>query len=81
MASLLDKVSDAVRKGTVGQEVRRSARWFQDKIKGMKGDLRNKFSSTNAAKFYRDENQWSEFNTLAPKPFFYPTNPLGRIGL
>jgi len=52
--SFLSKVSDAVRGGTVGKEVKRSAKWFQDKIKGLKGDLRNRFSSTNAAKFYRE---------------------------
>ena len=54
MASLLDRVSDAVRKGTVGAEVKRSAKWFQDKIKGLKGSLRNQWSSTNAPKFYRE---------------------------
>ena len=54
MASLLDKVQDAVRTGTVGAEVKRSARWFQDKIKGLEGTLRNQFSSTNAPKFYRE---------------------------
>ena len=54
MASLLDKVQDAVRKGTVGAEVKRSAKWFQDKIKGLKGSLRNQWSSTNAPKFYRE---------------------------
>ena len=54
MASLLDKVSDAIRKGTVGQEVKRSARWFQDKIKGLQGTLRNQWSQTNAPKFYRE---------------------------
>jgi len=54
MASLLDKVQDAVRKGTVGAEVKRSARWFQDKIKGLKGSLRNQWSRTNAPKFYRE---------------------------
>ena len=54
MASLLDRVSDAIRKGTVGQEVKRSARWFQDKIKGLKGTLRNQWSQTNAPKFYRE---------------------------
>ena len=32
MASLLDKVSDAIRTGTVGAEVKRSAQWFRDKI-------------------------------------------------
>jgi len=54
MASLLDKVSDAIRTGTVGAEVKRSARWFQDKIKGLKGTLRNQWSQTNAPKFYRE---------------------------
>ena len=54
MASLLDRVSDAIRKGTVGQEVKRSARWFQTKIKGLQGTLRNQWSSTNAPKFYRE---------------------------
>ena len=52
--SFLDKVTDAIRTGRIGKEIKRSARWFQDKIKGLKGDLRNKFSSTNAAKFYRE---------------------------
>ena len=52
--SLLDKVSDAIRTGTVGKEVKRSARWFHDKIRGLKGEVRNRFSRTNAAKFYRD---------------------------
>ena len=37
MASLLDKVTDAVRSGTVGKEVKRSAQWFLDKITGLKG--------------------------------------------
>ena len=54
MASLLNKVSDAVRKGTVGQEVRRSAKWFQTKIKGLEGTLRNQWTQTNAPKFYRE---------------------------
>ena len=54
---LLDRVSDAVRTGKIGQEVRRSARWFHDKVRGLKGELRNKFSSTNAAKFYRESEK------------------------
>jgi len=54
MASLLDKVSDAIRTGTVGQEVRRSAKWFQTKIKGLEGSLRNQWTQTNAPKFYRE---------------------------
>ena len=55
--SFLSKVSDAVRSGTVGKEVKRSAQWFQDKIKGLKGEVRNRFSSTNAAKFYRESEK------------------------
>jgi len=62
MASLLDKVQDAVRTGTVGKEVKRSAQWFQDKIKGLKGTLRNQWSSTNAPKFYREAE-----NKVSPK--------------
>jgi len=55
--SFLSKVSDAVRSGTVGKEVKRSAKWFQDKIKGLKGTVKNRFSSTNAAKFYRESEK------------------------
>jgi len=55
--SFLSKVSDAVRSGTVKKEVKRSAQWFQDKIKGLKGEVRNRFSSTNAAKFYRESEK------------------------
>ena len=55
--SFLSKVSDAVRGGTVGKEVQRSAKWFQDKIKGLKGEVKNRFSSTNAAKFYRESEK------------------------
>ena len=58
--SFLSKVSDAVRGGTVGQEVKRSAKWFQDKIKGLKGEVKNRFSSTNAAKFYRESEKISD---------------------
>ena len=54
MADLLDKLTDTIRSGKIGQETRRSAQWFRDKIRGLKGELRNKFSSTNAAKFYRE---------------------------
>ena len=55
--SFLSKVSDTVRSGTVGKEVKRSAQWFQDKIKGLKGEVKNRFSSTNAAKFYRESEK------------------------
>ena len=52
--SFLSKVSDAVRGGTVGKEVKRSAKWFREKITGLEGELRNRFSATNAARFYRE---------------------------
>ena len=55
--SFLSKVSDAVRGGTVGKEIKRSTKWFHDKIKGLKGEVRNRFSSTNAAKFYRESEK------------------------
>jgi hypothetical protein len=55
--SFLSKVSDAVRSGTVGKEVKRSTKWFHDKIKGLKGEVKNRFSSTNAAKFYRESEK------------------------
>ena len=54
---LLDRVSDAVRSGKIGQEIKRSARWFHDKVRGSKGELRNRSSSTNAAKFYRESEK------------------------
>ena len=52
--SFLSKVSDAVSSGTVEKEVKRSAVWFKEKIKGLKGELRNRFSKTNARTFYRE---------------------------
>ena len=55
--SFLSRVSDAVRSGTVGKEVKRSTKWFHDKIKGLKGEVRNRFSATNAAKFYRESEK------------------------
>ena len=30
----LSKVSETIRSGKIGQEVRRSARWFHDKVRG-----------------------------------------------
>ena len=44
---LLTKISGAIRGGTVGKEATRSARWFREKITGLKGELRNQFSKTN----------------------------------
>ena len=80
--SLLSKVSDAVRSGTVGKEVKRSAKWFQDKIKGLKGEVKNRFSSTNAAKFYRESEKISDvvFQKRASLGdlFCYYYNPLHR---
>ena len=40
-----------------------SAKWFQDKIKGLKGGLRNKFSTTNPDKFYRESDNKINPNT------------------
>lgn len=53
MASLLDKLTDAVRSGEVKKKVERSAGWFKDKLKGLKGELRNRISRTNPSEFYR----------------------------
>jgi len=63
-SSLLSKVSDAIRGGTVGQEVKRSARWFREKITGLKGELRNQFSKTNSRSFYREAEIKLNPNTL-----------------
>ena len=54
MASLFDKVSDAIRTGTVGAETKKSAKWFLMKTKGLEGSLRNRWTQTNAPKFYRE---------------------------
>ena len=84
--SFLSKVSDAIKTGTVGQEVRRSAQWFQDKINGLKGGLRNQFSSTNAAKFYREAETKVNPNLLKRRAelgdlFCYYYNPKYRATL
>ena len=70
MASLLDKVQNAVRTGTVGAEVKRSARWFQDKIKGLEGTLKNQWSRTNAPKFYREAENKMDRRVLGMKGNF-----------
>ena len=54
MASLLDTLTKAVSSGEVKDRAKRSAKWFQDKLKGLKGEARNRFSSTNPDKFYRE---------------------------
>ena len=84
--SFLSKVSDAIKTGTVGQEVRRSAQWFQDKIKGLKGEVKNRFSSTNAAKFYREAETKVNPNLLKRRAelgdlFCYYYNPKYRTTL
>ena len=56
MADLLDKLTDTIRSGSIGRATKRSAKWFQDKIKGLKGGLRNRFSTTNPDKFYRESD-------------------------
>ena len=53
MASLLDTLTKAVSKGEIKSRAKRSAQWFQDKLKGLKGEARNRFSSTNPDKFYQ----------------------------
>ena len=83
MADLLDKLTAAVRTGTIGAETRRSAQWFRDKIKGFKGDLRNRFSSTNAAKFYREAEDKVNSNVMKRRAnlgdiFCYYYNPKYR---
>ena len=83
MADLLDKLTAAVRTGTIGTETRRSAQWFRDKIKGIKGDLRNRFSSTNAAKFYREAEDKVNPNVMKRRAnlgdiFCYYYNPKYR---
>ena len=61
MASLLDTLTKAVSGGEVKDRARRSAKWFQDKLKGLKGEAKNRFSSTNPDKFYRESP-----NKMAP---------------
>jgi len=61
MASLLDTLTKAVSGGEVKDRAKRSAKWFQDKLKGLKGEARNRFSSTNPDKFYRESP-----NKIAP---------------
>ena len=86
MASLLDKVSDAIRTGTVGAEVKRSAQWFRDKITGLKGTLRNQWSRTNAPKFYREAENKVNPRVLKMRAnlgdlYAYYYNPKGRMTL
>ena len=56
MADLLDKLTDTIRSGSIGKATKRSAKWFRDKIQGLKGGLRNRFSTTNPEKFYRESD-------------------------
>jgi len=54
VTGLLSTLARAIAKGEVKGRARRSAQWFQDKLKGLKGEARNRFSSTNPDKFYRE---------------------------
>ena len=65
MADLLDRLTDTIRSGAIGKATKRSARWFQDKIKGLKGGLRNRFSATNPDKFYRESDNKINPNLLS----------------
>jgi len=67
MADLLDTLSNTIRSGTIGKKTKRSAKWFQDKIKGLKGELKNKFSSTNADKFYRESDNKINPNLMSKR--------------
>ena len=63
MASLLDTLTKAVSKGEVKSRVKRSAQWFREKLQGLEGEARNRFSSTNPDKFYRESpNKVSPMN-------------------
>ena len=84
--SFLSKVSDAVSSGTVEKEVKRSAMWFKDKIKGLKGELRNRFSRTNARTFYKEAPNKFVPNRLGRRlylgdMFCYWYNPKHRMSL
>jgi len=61
VTGLLSTLAKAVAGGEVKGRVRRSAQWFQDKLKGLKGEAKNRFSSTNPDKFYRESP-----NKIAP---------------
>ena len=61
VTSLLSTLAKAVAKGEVKGRARRSAEWFREKLKGLKGEAKNRFSSTNADKFYRESQ-----NKIAP---------------
>ena len=55
--SLLDKVQDAIRSGTAGKEVKRSAKWFHDKVRGLKGELRNRLVEQTHQDFTEKQKQ------------------------
>jgi len=54
VTTLLSTLAKAVAGGEIKGRARRSAEWFRDKLKGLKGEARNRFSSTNPEKFYRE---------------------------
>ena len=86
MADLLDKLTDTIRSGSIGKATKRSAKWFGDKIKGLKGGLRNRFSSTNPDKFYRESENKIQPAIMAKRAslgdlFCYHYNPKHRATL
>ena len=86
MADLLDKLTDTIRSGSIGKATKRSARWFQDKIKGLKGGLRNRFSSTNPDKFYRESDNKIQPAVMAKRAslgdlFCYHYDPKHKLTL
>ena len=54
VTSLLSTLAKAVAGGEVRGRARRSAEWFREKLRGLSGEVKNRFSSTNPDKFYRE---------------------------
>jgi len=54
VTSLLSTLAKAVAGGEVRGRARRSAEWFREKLRGLSGEAKNRFSSTNPDKFYRE---------------------------
>ncbi len=61
VGALLSTLAKAIAGGEVRGRARRSAQWFQEKLRGLKGEAKNRFSSTNPDKFYRESE-----NKIAP---------------
>ena len=51
MADLLDKLTDTIRSGSIGKATKRSAKWFRDKIQGLKV-------------YYQEEQVWVIYTVI-----------------